>query len=125
MLIVGVAIASFVAFVAAFRAAGLAARARGVVATTHAALQVIRNESLSDDEKELRVRSASRSLLGAFCELAFRSAMVVAAPAAVLWGADAIGLAPSAAVMTFLLSWPALVGFSVLAVLAFAVLPRA
>jgi hypothetical protein len=122
MLVVGIAIVSFVAFVAAFQASGIAARARGVIATTRAAVQVMANESLPDEEKELRVRSASRSLLAAFCGLALRSAMVVAAPALVVWGADAIGLAPSAEVIAFLVTWPALVGFSVVAVLAFAVL---
>jgi len=125
MLVVGVAIVSFIAFVAAFQSSGLVARARGVIATTHAALQVMTNKSLSDDEKERRVRSASRSLLAAFFTIALRFGLVIAAPALILWGADALGLAPSAAVMAFLLTWPALAGFSVMAVLAFAVLPRA
>jgi hypothetical protein len=125
MLVVGVAIASFVAFVAAFQASGLVVRARGVIATTRAALQVMMDPSLSDDEKEQRVRSASRSLLVAFCTIALRTGLVVAAPALVLYAADVLGLAPSAAVMAFLLSWPALVGFSVMAAVAFAVLPRA
>lgn len=125
MLVVGVAIASFVAFVAAFRASGLEVSARGVMATTRASLQAMRDASLSDEEKERRVRSASRDLLVEAGRIALRFALVFAAPALVLLGADALGLAPSAAVIGFLLTWPALVGFSVLAVLAFAVLPRA
>jgi hypothetical protein len=123
-MVVGVAIASFVVFVAAFQASGLVARARAVVTTTRGAMQVMASESLADDEKERRIRRASRSLLAAFFGLALRTGLVLAAPGLILWGADALGLAPSTAVTAFLLTWPALIGFTLLAVLAFALLPR-
>jgi hypothetical protein len=124
VLVAGVAIASFVAFVWAFHVSGLITSARAAVTTARDAASTLNDPDLADDERERRARTASLSLLSYFVGIALRSALVLLAPALVLLVADVAGLAASDTVTAFLLTWPALTGFSAAAILVFAVSRR-
>jgi hypothetical protein len=103
-----------IAFGAAFVASDLVGAARRASAAAQAGVKALSDPSLDDAAKERHARAASIRLFGAFATIALRSAVVFAAPLAVLWGLDAVGLAPLDEMLDFLVRWEVLLAATAL-----------
>ena len=112
--VLSVALATTAAFVAAFHYSGLIGRARSAVATVSQTIAVISEKSLDDEEKERLVQRAALRMFGQFALITVTAAGVLLVPGAVIWVGDLSGLAPVAAVSSFLLSWEVIVGATAL-----------
>lgn len=112
--IIAISLVATGVFVVCFRYSGLIKVAQDAITMAREAGQVMRNKTMSDDEKEVAVQKASIGLLGSFLQITIRAAIVLIGTFAVIWAGELIGLATSAAVTDFLLTWQAIVGLSVL-----------
>lgn len=101
-----------VVFIVAFDRLGVASTSARAVRTSRGAGTVLGNTSLSDEEKERALRSASLSLAGDFVSIALRGLGVLALSGGVLLAFDRAGLSSISAASRWLLSWPALVGLA-------------
>lgn len=112
MTVGAVGLVSAAAFAAALWFSGLVGKARGAVSDARAAMAVMGDAGLDDDAKEARIQAAARGMFASFGAIVLRCAVVLAAPAAAIYGADLAGLADADAVIDFLLSWEALIGLT-------------
>lgn len=91
-----------VVFAAALDASGIEGAAARAMDTSRGATRILRDGSLSDQEKETAMRKASSSLLGSFLSIGFRGALAVAASLLVLGLFHLLGLAPFNSVTSWL-----------------------
>ena len=87
-------------------------------------MDVMRDTTLDDDEKEKKVQSAALSLFSQFFWITLTAVLVLAASGVVMWLGDLTGVASFDAVMAFLLSWEIIVGTTVLLMAIFWFLGR-
>ena len=102
MALTAIAVLSVAAFMAAFWLAGIVPVARRAIAVVNEALASLRDPAIGDDIREARMRSGSVALLGAFFQIALRSAVAVAAALIPIILADWAGFAPRASVFAFM-----------------------
>jgi len=102
-----VAVLSIAAFLAAFGLLRIAAVAGASIRTSQGAAAAMRDPALDDRARERAVQAASLRLLGQFLSLVVRGGLAVGASLVPILAAAAIGLAPSNAVLAFLMRWPA------------------
>jgi len=98
--------------------------ARAVNRTAAAAFAGMRDPALDDDAKERAARTAALALFKAFLAILWRGGVALVASIALLEGADLAGLAPAAAVMRQLESWPFIMGATVVLTALYAVVAR-
>lgn len=97
-----------IGFVVLARYLGLVEKSVRVIALSREALSVLRDATLSDDEKELAMRSHAKTFAWLFLTLTGGAAIALLAPVAVIWFLDTRGLLSLEAVLEALLS-PALI----------------
>ena len=97
-----VATASIVAFLAAFWLARVVPAAMGAIAVFQKSISALRDDSLTDDDRERIMRQGSVTLLVAFASIAVRSTAALAAALVPILLADWSGLAPRSDVFSFL-----------------------
>jgi hypothetical protein len=112
------AIVAAIAFLAALDRLGVVREARSAIETSRGATAVVRDASLSDEHKERRLREASVSLLGVFVSLLLRGSAALALATVVLIGFELFGWSTLAEASRWLMSWPAILGFTAVAVFA-------
>lgn len=111
-MIIGAALLSVVVFVLVFRFAGILGVAQGAMRAATRALETARDPSKDDDAKERAAREGSIALFRAFFSILVRSAVVLAAAAAPIFAADALGLARADAVTAMLSRWDVALGIA-------------
>jgi hypothetical protein len=82
-------------------------------------LSVISDASLSDDEKELRLRKESGRLFGLFAKIVLEAVTALGVPVAALWGLDLGGVASAPDTLAVLLRIDFLAAVTVLGFLAY------
>lgn len=117
--IIIVGLVSILVFILAFRYSKLVSLAKNTMAETGKATSMLRDASIDDEEKERAVQRASLFLLKQSLLIISWSALVLAAPVAVIWLGDVVGIARHSDVSDFLLSWQVLFGTSVIALMLF------
>ena len=108
-----VALISILLFLVSFEVARVVPVSVAAIATAKRALGVIRDPSLDDEAREKAAQRASIQLFGAFASILLRSLLAVAAAFVPIYLADALGLAETEHVLTFLARWEVIVGASV------------
>ena len=103
-------------FVVALEKLGVVQVAADALRTSHAAAGVVRDRSLSDDEKEHSIRAASVTLVKGFFSIGVRTAMAAGVFVLILLAFDLPGAASLGAVTTWLATWEGIVGMSALVV---------
>ena len=88
---------------------GVPRRAADVVARARAAASVVRDQQMSDIDKEAAVQAHSKALFGQFFLITASAALALAAPAAVVAGMSWLGLVGFEAVLDRTMSWPMLI----------------
>ena len=91
-----------IVFIVAFALLGIVRVASGVLATARNALGAMKDDDLSDEEREKIVQAASIKLLGAFFSILLRSVGALLAAFLPIWLAGMTGLASEDAVLAFL-----------------------
>lgn len=114
--VLGVSILAFALALRWFGVVGLAGRA---VSVAREAGAVMASKTLSDDEKEGRIQRATLSLFAAFFGLLLRAGGAFGVAAAILFAAQAAGLAAAQRVLALSISWPAILAATVVLTLAF------
>jgi hypothetical protein len=117
-------ILSILVFAATLWRSGIVAVAAAASQTAGSALAALRDPLLDDVARERRMRAASLALFGAAASIALRSALVLVLAAAPVVLAHAAGLARYDEVVDYLLSWPVLIGATVVLAAAAAVVRR-
>jgi hypothetical protein len=105
-------------------ALGLVRRARRAFAQAAAALADLSDAGLDDRDKERRLRRHAVGLAGLFALLVGISAISALAPVGLLWVLDRLGALPYDQSMRVAVSWPFVVGTSVVIVIGVLVLMR-
>lgn len=95
-------------FVVAFEQLGVVRVSAEAVRVSREAAATVRDRSLGDDEKEVRLQRASLTLVKAFASIAFRSVGAFAAALVPLALFELTGLARFAAVTGWLATWSAI-----------------
>lgn len=113
--------ASFLAigFAVIVQVLGLVRHASSAMTLSNDAMKVLSNASLSDEEKERAMQTKAVKLFRLFFVLTFGGIVALLAPVAVVWGLDRLGLVSLDGVMHAALSWPFIVGVTVIAVALF------
>jgi hypothetical protein len=117
-------ILGLVAFILVLRACRAKDIATDVIGTTQAAISVMANGDLADEEKEARVRHASLSLLANFFKIAGIAVAALAASAALVWGGAALGLYALSRAVEIAVGWPFILGSSAAAIALWLFLDR-
>ena len=110
--------------VALIKVSGLFPRALQAVRASRGAFGVMNDPELTDDRKESLLQEYSLSLLKSFLDLLIRGAASIAIPVGMLWGLEFAGILSFQAVLDLTLSWPFLLGSSVVSIAAFRLLAR-
>ncbi|MEM7709713.1 MAG: sulfotransferase [Pseudomonadota bacterium] len=121
---VGALLLGLVAFIVVLRVGRAKDIASDVIGTTQAALSVMANGDLADDEKEARVRHASLSLLASFFRIAGIAFAALATSAVVVWGGAALGLYALDRAIDIAMGWPFILGSSAAAIALWLLLDR-
>jgi hypothetical protein len=118
--------ASFLAigFAVIVQALGLMRHATSALTLSSDAMKVMADAALSDDQKERAMQAHTFKLFRVFLILTLGSLVALLVPLAVIWGLARFGLISFDGVMHAALSWPFLVGVSLVAVILFVVLSR-
>lgn len=96
----------FVSLLRAFNAGGIARRA---IVAARGAAATLRNEDLSDDQKERASRDAAGRLFGSFLAIALIGCVACGGFALLVWAGSAAGLYPLDAALATAASWQFLV----------------
>lgn len=115
---------SVLAFLVAFGALGVVAKAREAITISRAAGQVMGDSGLDDDAKEAAVQKAALSLMKSFVGLLARIAGILLAAYAPIFAADRAGLASETAVLDFMLRLDVIVVTTVVVIAAVWLLAR-
>lgn len=118
-MIIAVAAASVLAFVLVFWISKAVPAAQKAIATATQAGRVISSKELDDDTKEKEVQKAAIGLVGSVVSITVRTAVALIAAALPIYGAEAAGLAGSAAVIDFLSRWDVIIIVSVVMIAAY------
>ena len=94
------------------------ARAGDVVARSRDALRVMRDSDLGEDAKEAAVQAHAKALFGQFFAITGSAAIALAAPLGVVGALHAAGVVSFDAVVDRTMSWPVLVGATVVGLVA-------
>lgn len=106
-------------FVIALWLFGIISVATKAVEVSRAAVRIIRDPDLSDEDKERKLQRSSLTLLGSFLSITVRGAAAVGASLLPMLALDAAGLASFWDVADFLATWEAIIGITVVLTLAF------
>lgn len=109
---------SVLAFLLAFEALGIVAKARDTIATSRQAAAVMGDGSLDDDAKEKAVQQAAGRLMLGFLGLALRIVLILAAAYVPIFVADAAGWLPESEALAFMLRPDVILGTTVLVIAA-------
>jgi hypothetical protein len=112
-LILAIAAAAAVAFLAGLAFSGLVPAAMTAIRISNAAMRTIRDPVLDDEAKEKLVQRAALDLLVASLSIAIRVAAALCLPALVVFFAELAGLAGQAEVYTLMLTWEFIIGSTV------------
>lgn len=88
--------------------AGVPRRAADVVTRARAAFGVVRDQEMSDLDKEAAVQAHSKALFGQFLVITASAALALAAPTAVVAGLSWLDFVDFEAVLDHTMSWPML-----------------
>lgn len=89
-------------------------RAADVVARARDALRVLRSRELGDEAKEAAMQAHAKAMFGQFFVITAAAAVALAAPLAALYALHAAGLVAFDAALERTVSWPVLVGATVI-----------
>jgi len=104
-------------FVVALERLGVPATAVEAIRTSRTAVAIVRDGSLSDEEKERSAQAASLTLVKGFVAIGLRTLLAAALFVLVLLAFDLPGLASLGSVTQWLSTWQGIVGMSALVVL--------
>ena len=107
-----------VGFVVLVRKFGLVQKSGDVFGLVKSTLEVLRNPLLDDDAKESALQSNAKQLFLLFLLLTVGGAAALALPAAVIWLLDVLRVLSLRSVIEVTLSWPFLLGTTLLAIVA-------
>jgi len=93
------------------------ARAADVVTRARAAVQVLKDRELGDEQKEAAMQAHSKAMFAQFFLITAFAAVALAAPLGVLWGLHVAGALDFDETLAHTMSWPVLVGATVLGLL--------
>ena len=117
-MIAAVALLSVIVFMIVFWLARIVPVARRAIAVVQEAFAALRDPAIGDDVRETMMRRGSLTLLGAFLQIAIRSAVTLAAAAVPIYLADWAGLVARGQVFGFLARVDVIVAITVATVLA-------
>lgn len=103
-------------FVVALEKLRVPEAATDAIQTSRTAVGIVRDGSLSDEEKERSVQAASVTLVKGFVSIGLRTLLAAALFGLVLLAFDLPGLASVGSVTRWLSTWPGIVGMSALVV---------
>ena len=112
------------AFVAVLRVLNAQRVAMEVIGTSQAALGVLTDPDLSDDEKEARVRRAALRLFGNFLRIAGIAVAALAASALLVWGGAAAGFYTLDSAIALAMGWPFILVSSAAVIIGWVALER-
>lgn len=115
-----VAIAAIVLLVIGMNILRVGPRSKEVVSRSRQALAILRDDRLSDEEKEIAVRAASVSLLAQAFALAGRTVSAFAMPGVLVASIILLGLAPTPELEQAFVSVPVLLAMILVVALDFA-----
>lgn len=97
-----------IAFLLCFPLSGIVAASARAIAVSRRAVAVMREPTVSEDEKEQAIRGFSIQLFGLFASITARGVLLLAVPAVLMAGFSFIGLASFEGVIELLVSWEAI-----------------
>jgi hypothetical protein len=109
-------IAGFVALILAFDVIPLSAR---VMAAGQEATRDLADTSMDDDTKEKVIQGHSLKMFGLFFRITLAAGAAILFPLGMIWSLDLMGLVSLKSVLDTTLSWPVLIGTTVLGVVVF------
>jgi len=107
-----------VGFVVLVRKFGLVQKSGDVFGLVKSTLEVLRNPSLDDAAKESALQSHAKQLFSLFLLLTVGAAAALALPTGVIWLLDLLRVLSLRSVIEVTLSWPFLIGTTLLAIVA-------
>ncbi|HSG97433.1 MAG TPA: hypothetical protein VLA11_05540 [Woeseiaceae bacterium] len=110
-----------IGFIVILKIAGLVERSTRVIAISKQAVAVLRDEDMSDDEKENLMQSHAKQLAGLFFLLTIGGLAAVFLPFALIWAFDQAGLISVDSVLAVALSWPFITVTTVVIIIAIVV----
>ncbi|QIE43980.1 hypothetical protein [Meridianimarinicoccus aquatilis] len=94
---------SVLAFLVAFQALGIVAKAREAIETSRQTARVMGDTTLDDDAKEAAVQNAAKTLMIGFGGLVLRIVGILGAAYVPIFLADALGIVPQDTTLGFML----------------------
>jgi hypothetical protein len=120
-----VACLAVLAFIVTCHVLKIVTVARRVLTTAHRGMTAMRDPALNDDAKEQAARQAAVGLFSGFLSITLRSIIAVLASAAVIYGADLMGLVPASAAIDRLASWEFIIATTVVLTAGYVIVVRA
>ena len=118
------AIALVIGFVVLFQLLGLGENSSQVIRISRRSVEIISSSQLSDEQKESRLQKNSQKLFGLFFILAFKFAIAILIPLAILWLGDRLGWLSLSNVLDTTVSPIFLTVSSILAIAIFCLQPN-
>ena len=107
-----------IGFIAILKIAGLVEKSTRVIAISKQAVAVLRDEGMSDDEKENLMQGHAKQLAGLFFLLTIGGLAAVFLPFALIWAFDQAGWISADSVLNVALSWPFITATTIAIVIA-------
>lgn len=123
-MIVAIAIVSTLVFILALHGLRVINIGRKVIVVAQRGVDAIRDQSLSDEEKEKTVQQASLSLAAAFGSIIVRGGLTLAASFVPIYLADRLGYASIEQVLSFLSRLDVIAVLSIVIIAGYVVGPR-
>ena len=118
-MIIAAAALAVLLFAVALKYSGIYPLTLDVIASARAAASVIRNPSLDDDQREVRVQKAALHLFKRAAQIILLTVAVVGIPLIALVALDAVGLAELEAVFALMMRWDFILIATVIAIALF------
>lgn len=113
-----------IGFIVIFKVFDLVERSRRVIGIARQAVGDLRDSAMSEDDKEVAMQAHAKRLFALFFIITVGAFAAVFAPIALVWAFDALGWVSLDAVLAVALSWPFVLGASVVIVAAIIVQRR-